>query len=146
MDEKFLSLGQGAAGPYASGPNPYGPPSSITGLRGELEDHFHNLVEGGHVVDKRPVSHAELVRWTVCGPMLDTRLPPQTRSRLFEPDEPCEDAKTCKGFDMISLDLYLKLWAELGARVGHRVGDTIAWTDGTISEIPAISSKDACHG
>lgn len=148
-EQKYLTLGIGAAGVYATAPNPYGDtPASVSISDTRLRAYFGEVVEGGRVMDKRTVDPYKLVHWVISGPMEKASLPPQTVERFawkFGGDNltHCEDAITghCGSLDYISTDLYDKLWRELGAGIGFRRGDFIEWEDGSHTAIPPFEKR-----
>jgi hypothetical protein len=119
--------------------------ASVTTYDPRLRCEVGNLIEGGVVVDKRTVSSDDLIHYVVAGAMLDLDLP-AGHCKGWGDIEPCEDAKARKGFDFVSLDLYLKLWRSLGARIGVRKGDEIHWEDGRVWQIPSVEERYMVNG
>lgn len=126
-------LGIGKAGVYGR----KGPNCSVSIPDTRLSAYYGDLIDGGLVVDKRPVPDDDLVKWVVSGPMLDLALPEKSCHPLWEEVQPCADARLLEHAALtdISLDLYLDLWRSLGARIGVREGDDIVWEDGAREQI-----------
>lgn len=134
---EYTTLGAAMAGPYAT----IGHNVSVTGLWGDLESNYGDVVEGGTIIDKRNVDHAVLVTGVVSGPMLNEDLPPRTRDRLFEGQSPATEDDKFGGLDSISMDLYLAIWRKVGARIGQRQGNVVAWEDGTVETIRPVDQR-----
>lgn len=138
---KWYSIGQAAAGVYGAGPNSSGPPSSITGCRGELSDHYHELREGGIVIDKQPcLTRENAIRELLTSPYHNPAYPDGSYEVWEYMKGPrhvflTKFPKEIGNGDTISTDLYAAYWTALGARVGYRRGDTIVWDDGAIDAI-----------
>lgn len=152
--QEYTTLGIAAAGCYATAPNPWSKDSaaSITIYDRRLTAYLGELVEGGIVIDKRPcVNRDDFVSMVVSGPMLQESLPHDTK-RGWDSTEPCtlEQAREAKGFDYLSLNLYIQVWAEKGARIGVRVGDKVYWNDGPLfgwgipQDIPPAELRYQC--
>jgi len=149
--QQYLTIGIALAGVYATGiPKVYS--NSQTRSHSNIPDnrltpYLGELVEGGVVIDKRTVDESVLIQYVISGPMLDETLPDGHLSRLFEKPEPFSSdmGHLCdlKGFDYLSLDLYVNLWQFLDAKIGYRIGNVIEWSDGNITDIPSFETRFA---
>lgn len=132
------------------------PGVSTSGYDTRVENHLHRLADGGVFLDKRPVPDADLVSVVMSGPVLDLNLPPATVDRFRDRQSLAHMLpglggsfrdfavaalrnKEWSGLDSISLDLYLALWLGLGAVAGTRKGDSMEWSDGRVTDIPACT-------
>lgn len=139
---RFLLLGQGQSSPHGTCEPRIYPTSrersSVSGLHYNLEDNFCCLVEGGYVVDSRKLyeDHFDVaLKQLVSGPMADETLPPGMFCREWNKIEPYVEGMELRGFDFVSLDVFVSLWRKAGSRTGRRKGDTIEWDDGTVEAI-----------
>lgn len=139
---RFVLMGQGESSPHGQcEPQVHGTStsrSSVSGLHYSLEDNYCCLVEGGYVVDNREVykTNAEAAyRQLVSGPMADETLPPGQFCRTFNQIEPYVEGMELRGFDFVSLDVFVSLWRKVGSRTGRRQGDNIMWDDGSVEAI-----------
>lgn len=147
--EGFDVVGIAQSGWYGERVTPWGK-SSTTSYDKKFETCWHQVVEGGYLIDKRPVDPGKLYDLTVHGPMLSlTATEPEkcpepsamlllglsgawqnlALRRAVDPE--------WRGLDQIPLLDYLAMWQHEGAKVGKRVGDIIEWADSTTSPVPA---------
>ncbi len=135
---EYTTLGIAAAGAYAT----IGDDCRVTMYDRRLSPYYGDLAEGGIVIDKRPcVGHPSFIEAVISGPMLKESLPSHTRQRMFSDAESCDDVKTCRAMDYVSMDLYLNLWRSLGAKIGKRNGNEIVWDNGDVSVIPDANER-----
>lgn len=143
--QEYIYLGIALAGVYAKGRTKV-TENSVTTFNSSIPDnrlypYYGNLVEGGVIVDKRTCQECDVVVMAVNGPILKDELPAGHKQSLFDPPTPCSDPTECKGFDYISMDLYLKLWRGLGAKIGERRGNLIQWENGHTEDIPPFEKR-----
>lgn len=127
---RYVMLSQALADPFAE--CCVGGTTSVSGLGGDIDSHFGDVIEDGIVLDKRTCALADIVHGAVAGPMHDGRLPPKSRQPVLSPVEPCDDPTACRALDYVSTDLYLAYWRERGARIGKRKGKVIVWRKGKV--------------
>lgn len=114
---------------------------SMSGMSSDLTAHYHELIEGGVVVDKEKCYEErfdESQHEVISGPMLDVDLPPahmSTNAYFSDMNYKSEPFKEGSRAIRVSLDVYLERWRKLGARVGKRVGNQIVWEDGLVENI-----------
>jgi hypothetical protein len=127
---------------------------------GSLEDMLPSLVQGGYVIDLRPLAeHPRIVEWVVLSPMSSGYL--EGDDLLHLSDEACQfgalmaqqgfdgafqtlatsttraDASRKKpgALDYVSSAYLAATWGERGARIGQRRGDVLYWSDGSQQQI-----------
>lgn len=146
---QYTIMGIALAGVWAHSPNPYSAtsPISTTIPDNRLMPYLGEVVEGGTVIDKRLCSEGKLIDLVMSGPMLQESLPSRTVNGALTKDHRTVGIETpaseagLKGFDYVSLDLYLELWREAGALIGKRQGEKIVWEDGRETVIPSESER-----
>lgn len=134
---RFLN---GWHGEYVTNYNTRG---SVTYYSDNLDYCLKNAAEGCVIVDKSECGESG-VSYVLNGPMVDLRLPENTVKRfnghetvaLMLPGfggsfqslaaQAIKD-REWRGFDYISLDLYVAAWRGLGARVGRYINGRVEW-------------------
>lgn len=127
--DEYTYLGRAVAGCYANSRNPHGPPCDVSIYDMHLARYFGDMAEGAWVLDRKYVPYPDLVEWVYRGAMLRVDYPPGTCGKCFDSETPipCDDMKSLRSLDYVSLDLYIKHWVTLGAIAGYRKGRKIIW-------------------
>ena len=101
-----------------------------------LNNYYHYLIEGGVVMDKRPIIESdEFVGFVFRSPILKVSLGENMLSKCFEDTRRFVEGDVLTDFDYVSTDLYLKYWRPKGVRIGFRRGNRIEWEDGKVEDI-----------
>lgn len=126
-----------------------------------LERALSDLVEGGYIIDLRPLAeHPQLVSWVFCAPMPNGQLEGDEKAALS--DEVRQSARemlpglqgtfqqlalliairagepmdgSAGPFDTVSASYRARYWGSRGARIGKRMGRVLCWSDGEQSLI-----------
>jgi hypothetical protein len=145
MDEykqEYHFLGIALAGVYATTKSKWSSfDVSVTIPDNRLNCYLGDLIENGVVLDKRTCNESDIIFGLFSSPMLDCTLPNASCKRMLGQVESCNDISDLKGFDYVSLDLYLDYWASKGARIGVRQGNQIHWRDGKVQDIPSFELR-----
>jgi hypothetical protein len=168
-DAKLVTLERGLCGCYGEClPETWGDGNvskvSRSGMGRTISAYFGDLIEGGHVIDKREVleKHPGLA---IRSPVCDASLPLGRTSRFVDvvPNveeslcaraiASCEDhpmsavarmmiaAPDCGSYDMVAPDVLAQWWGAHGAKVGRRFGNRIVWANGDESEIRPAENR-----
>ena len=122
-----------------------------------LNPYLGELLEGGTVIDKRPIMENDsFAKWVWDCPLVEYDLQPGETNECPEPSpwllaglegtfKTLAVKKTVEpkwsGLDGISLKDYTEYWREKGARIGIRRGDFIEWEDGIKQPVPPFATR-----
>jgi len=93
-----------------------------------------SIPDGTPVFDSRVIPEPDLIDLVFKGPVLDSSLPENSFSRLFDgvagsntPRFRPFDGEPLRALDSVSVDLYLALYRKAGARFGRIQNGVIEW-------------------